>query len=197
MDTFNQLARFESFWLDLTARQSEDLLRQYKFKESIKLDYHELAQIAEIFAQVVDSKSAFTLAHSRRVAEVASLLAKKFMFSPLECEIVKISGLLHDLGKLAVPDGILDKPDKLTNDETEIIKHHTYFTSLILNKVNGLETIAQWASFHHEKLDGNGYPFHTKGEVIPLGSRVLAVSDIFTALAEDRPYRKGFAKEKI
>lgn len=197
VEAFNKIARMESFWLDLTARQTEDLLRQYKFKESIKLDYYEIEKIAEIFAQIVDSKSKFTLQHSRRVSSIANKLANKYNFSPLECEIMKISGLLHDLGKLTIPDEILDKPDKLKTDEFEIMKRHTYFTNLILNKVHGFDTIAQWASLHHEKLDGSGYPFHTKAEIIPLGARILAVSDVFTALAEDRPYRKGYTKEII
>lgn len=195
VEAFNQIARMESFWLDLTARHTEDLLRQYKFKESIKLDFFEIEKIAEIFAQIVDSKSRFTLQHSRRVSQIANKLATCYNFSPLECELMKIAGLLHDLGKLAIPDDILDKPNKLTNDEYEIMKRHTYFTNIILNRVHGFDTIAQWASLHHEKLNGSGYPFHTKSEIIPLGARILAVSDVFTALAEDRPYRKGYSKE--
>lgn len=192
---FNQIARLESFWLDLTTKHTEDLLQNYKFKENIKLDYDELGHIAEIFAHIVDSKSKFTLEHSHRVAMIANALARKLKFSPFECEIIKVAGLLHDLGKLAIPDEILDKSDKLSDDEFEIMKRHTYFTNLILKKVRGLDTIAQWAAFHHERLDGSGYPFHTKGEIIPLGARILAVSDVFTALTEDRPYRKGYTKE--
>ncbi|MDO8140952.1 MAG: HD domain-containing protein [Candidatus Brocadiales bacterium] len=192
---FNQIARLESFWLDLTTKHTEDLLQNYKFKENIRLDYDELGHIAEIFAHIVDSKSKFTLEHSHRVAMIANALARKLKFSPFECEIIKVAGLLHDLGKLAIPDEILDKSDKLSDDEFEIMKRHTYFTNLILKKVRGLDTIAQWAAFHHERLDGSGYPFHTKGEIIPLGARILAVSDVFTALTEDRPYRKGYTKE--
>jgi len=192
---FNQIGRLESFWLDLTTKHTEDLLRNYKFTENIKLNYDELEHIAEIFAHIVDSKSKFTKEHSRRVSRIANALARKLKFSPLECEMIKVAGLLHDLGKLAIPDELLDKPDKLSDDEFEIMKRHTYFTNLILNKVRGLDIIAKWAAFHHERLDGSGYPFHTKGEIIPLGARILAVSDVFTALTEDRPYRKGYTKE--
>jgi len=190
VDAFDSVARSESFWLDLTTKHAEELLRQYRFRENIKLDCDEIEHIAEVFAQIVDSKSTYTLQHSKRVAKVACMLAKRLLFSPLECELIKISALLHDLGKLAIPDEILDKPGFLTEDEHNIIKRHAYFTSLVLSKVGGLETVAQWASYHHEKLDGTGYPFRISADAIPLGARVLAVSDIFIALAEDRPYRR-------
>ena len=194
---FNETARLESFWLDLTARQTEDLLRNYRPRESVTLNYHELEDIACLFAEIVDSKSEFTLKHSRRVSRVATQLAKRLKFSPSECEQMKIAGLLHDLGKLSIPDEILDKPDALTKDEWEIVKRHTYFTYRILDKIRGFETINQWASLHHERLDGAGYPFHIRGEELTLGSRIMAVSDTFTATAEDRPYRKGFPAGSI
>lgn len=197
VDAFNQIAQLECFWLDLTTKHTEDLLRQDKFKENIKLNYYELEQFCEIFAHVVDSKSPFTQKHSQRVAMIAKTLAEKLNFSLLECEIIKVAGLLHDIGKLAIPDEILDKPHELLADEKEIMKRHVYFTNSILNKVKGMETLAQFASFHHERLCGGGYPFHAKAETIPLGARILAISDVFTALSEDRPYRKGYKKEVI
>ena len=194
---FNKIANLESFWFDLQTKHTEDLLQNYKFGENIKLGYDELEHVSEIFAHIVDSKSKFTLEHSHRVAVIANALAKKLKFSPFECEITKVAGLLHDLGKLAILDDILEKSSKLSDDEMEIMKRHTYYTFLILKKVCGLETVAQWAAFHHEKLDGSGYPFHAKGDIIPLGARILAVSDVFTALTEDRPYRKGHTKEAM
>ena len=197
VDAFGRVARAESFWFDLTTKHAEELLSHYKFKENIRLDCNEIEHVAEVFAQIVDSKSAYTLQHSKRVAKVACLLAKQLFFSPIECELIKISALLHDLGKLAIPDEILDKPGFLTVDEHNIIKRHPYFTSLVLSKVSGLETVAQWASYHHEKLDGAGYPFRVTADAIPLGARILAVSDVFIALAEDRPYRSGYGKNDI
>lgn len=101
-----------------------------------------------------------------------------------------IAGYLHDLGKLAISNKILDKPGRLSEDEFNIIRSHTYYTYHLLEPIAAFQTINQWASYHHEKLDGTGYPFHIEGENIPLGSRVMAVADVFTAITEDRPYRK-------
>lgn len=197
VDAFDHVARAESFWFDLTTMHAEELLRQYKFRENIRLDCNEIEHVAEVFAQIVDSKSTYTLQHSKRVSKVACMLSKRLFFSPFECELIKISALLHDLGKLAIPDEILDKPGSLTTAEHNIIKRHPYFTNLVLSKVSGLETVAQWASYHHEKMDGTGYPFRVGADAIPLGARILAVSDVFVALAEDRPYRSGYGKEDI
>lgn len=197
VEAFNRLAERESFWLDITSLGREGLLSCYKPTDIVNLNYGELEGIAGLLAHIVDSKSVFTLQHSKRVSRVAEALAKRSKFSPLECEVMKIAGLLHDLGKLSIPDEILDKPDKLTRDEYEIIKRHVYYTHVILGKIKGFETINKWASLHHERLDGRGYPFHVKEDVFPLGSRIMAVSDVFTAIAEDRPYRKGYPPEKI
>ena len=114
-----------------------------------------------------------------------------------ECHEIRIAGYLHDLGKLAVPETIIEKPGTLDKDERDIVKSHTYHTYAILKEVKGLEKIAIWASFHHETLTGEGYPFHRSAEEIPLGSRIMTVADIFTALTEDRPYRKGMGKVEV
>ncbi len=110
--------------------------------------------------------------------------------------LMKIAGYLHDVGKLAVPNYILEKDGYLTKDELNVIKSHTYYTKVILEKIRGFEEVALWAALHHEKLDGSGYPFHLKGEEIPLGARIITVADIFTALNEDRPYRKGVSENE-
>ncbi|MBZ4655811.1 MAG: metal dependent phosphohydrolase [Thermoanaerobacter sp.] len=104
---------------------------------------------------------------------------------------IRIAGLLHDLGKLAVPNSILDKPDKLTEEEFMVIKSHTYYTKEILKEIDGIDDIAEWAANHHEKLDGSGYPEGLKGDEIGEIDRHVAVCDMYQALTEDRPYRKG------
>jgi HD-GYP domain-containing protein (c-di-GMP phosphodiesterase class II) len=104
---------------------------------------------------------------------------------------MEITGNLHDLGKLIVPNSILEKQDKLTAEEFSVMKQHSYFTYVVLSTVRGLEEIAESAAFHHEKLDGSGYPFHLTYRKLNMLSRILGVADIFTALLEDRPYRAG------
>ena len=111
--------------------------------------------------------------------------------------LLGIAGVTHDLGKLAVPNAILDKPERLTEAETQVMRQHSYFTYAILRSIEGFGQIADWAGLHHEKLDGNGYPFHLADERLSTGARILAVADVFTALVEDRPYRAGFDRVRV
>ena len=99
------------------------------------------------------------------------------------------------MGKLAVPNTVLEKPAKLNEDEFNEIRMHTYHTYHLLNTIPQFSEITAWAAYHHEKIDGTGYPFHIKGDNLSLGSRIMAVADVFTAITEDRPYRKGMNDE--
>jgi len=110
--------------------------------------------------------------------------------------MMKIAGNLHDLGKLAVPVEILEKPGALTAAEFNIVKAHTYYTYKVLRNFRDMENIREWAAYHHERLDGNGYPFHLQAAELSLGARVMAVADVFTAITEDRPYRAGMAPDR-
>ncbi|MDW8002705.1 MAG: HD domain-containing phosphohydrolase [Deltaproteobacteria bacterium] len=101
------------------------------------------------------------------------------------------------MGKLAIPTEILEKPGPLTEFEMSIIKSHTYYSYRVLESVPEMQTVNQWASFHHERLDGSGYPFHLTAKDLTLGSRIVAVADLVTALLEDRPYRKGFSPKEM
>lgn len=98
---------------------------------------------------------------------------------------------MHDLGKLAISNDILEKEDVLSEYERNVIKSHTFYTYRTLFTVKNFDEIIAWASFHHERLNGEGYPFHLTAEEIPVGSRIVALADIYSALIEDRPYRKG------
>jgi HD-GYP domain-containing protein (c-di-GMP phosphodiesterase class II) len=110
---------------------------------------------------------------------------------------MEVAGNLHDLGKMVIPNSILDKPDKLNKAETAIMRQHTYFTYTVLNTIGGILQIAEWAAFHHERLDGSGYPFHLGADKLSIGARIMSVADIFTALAEDRPYREGLEQREV
>jgi len=115
----------------------------------------------------------------------------------MEIKASMIAGYLHDIGKLAIPSEVLYKNDKLTYDEMQTIRKHPYFTYTILNSFQIFETIKDWASFHHEFLDGSGYPFHIAGKKLCTGCRIMTISDIFTAMTEERPYRKCEPKDNL
>ncbi len=114
-----------------------------------------------------------------------------------ECKMMMIAGYLHDIGKLKVPKTLLDKNDKLTDSEFNIVKEYAYYTNLLLKDIAGFEQIGRWASLHHEKLNGYGYPFRLSADDIPMGARIIAIADIFSAVAEIRAYRPGMSKEEV
>lgn len=186
---FGEMTAKESFWLDLTSRHKEEVIRRRFGVAEVKLDLSSLHNLSGIFGRIVDGRSPFTATHSSGVAATSEALAIRLGMSASQTQLIGVAGYLHDIGKLAIPSAILDKPGKLSADEMLIMKQHPYHTYQILAMVPGLETVNTWASLHHERLDATGYPFRTG--TIPLGSRIIAVADIFTAITEDRPYRDG------
>jgi len=197
VDAFRRVSKQEAFWLDAVSPNLDNILREKSQLPDISLDLNGVEQLASFFSNIVDTRSHFTANHSSGVSATAEKLAGLMKMTSIECKQMKIAGYLHDLGKLAVADKILEKDAPLDEEERSIMKTHTYHTYTILSKVKGLEKIATWASYHHETLTGDGYPFRIKSGDLSLGARVLAVADIFTALTENRPYRKGMEKEKV
>ena len=194
---FMDIAIKEEFWLDLMSPRLHCILVQSGPYRNREVGLEELVSIGELFRHLIDFKSSFTATHTAGVAACVEIMAKLFGLTELEVGMIKIAGNFHDLGKLVIPDSILEKPGKLSNDEFSIIKSHTYYTHQVLSSIDGMERIADWASYHHEKLDGTGYPFHCEAKDLDTGSRMMAVSDIFVALLEERPYRKSMGKEEI
>jgi len=197
VEVFTQLGAKESLWLDLNSKFVGHNLEAYMIGYQIHVSHLELLQISEMFARIIDGKSPFTYRHSKLVAEIATFLAGQMGFKQSACQDIKVAGLLHDLGKLTIPEEILEKSGKLNQYEFNIIKQHTYYTYQILNLIDGFESINQWASFHHEKLNGTGYPFRLNEDNLCNGSRLMAVSDIYSALVENRPYRQGLVRQEI
>ena len=150
-------------------------------------------RICEAFADMVDAKSPFTYKHSVGVADVATDLASALKLTPDRVQLVRRAALLHDLGKLAVPNTILDKPDKLTPGEWEVVVQHPRLTREILARIDAFVEIAEIAGAHHEKLDGSGYPDKLVGTQLSLEARIIAVADVYQALIERRPYREGMS----
>jgi putative nucleotidyltransferase with HDIG domain len=154
-------------------------------------------KICMAFAEVIDAKSPFTYRHSNGVAEAAVEIGQWFGMNPKTLKLLRRAALLHDIGKLSVPNSILEKPGKLTNEEWVSIKAHPYYTSEILKKIPGFGRLSQDAAAHHEKLDGSGYWRGLRSEQLSRFARILAVADIFDALHAKRPYRDGLPLEKV
>ena len=148
-------------------------------------------RICEAFGNVVDAKSPFTYHHSLGVTEVAVRLAAELGLPPERVSLVRRAAFLHDIGKLAVPNRILDKRGRLTPAEWSVITRHPALSGSILRRVSAFRELAVLAGEHHERLDGSGYPFQLRDEQISLESRIIAMADCYAAMAEDRPYRPG------
>lgn len=154
-------------------------------------------RICEAFGNVVDAKSPFTYHHSLGVTEVAVALATELKLSCERISLVRRAAFLHDIGKLAVPNHILDKRSKLDASEWAIITRHPRISGSILERVGAFRELACLAAEHHERLDGSGYPFGLRAEHISLESRVIALADCYAAMAENRPYRPGLDPKVI
>lgn len=146
--------------------------------------------------QAIEMRDPYTRGHSLQVAKLASSIAEAIGFTGKDLELVKFAGLLHDVGKIAVPESILQKPSFLTNDEWKIIQLHPKQSVMIIDPIKGLRQIRDWVLYHHERWDGRGYPKNIKGDRIPVQSRILSVCDTYSAMTEDRPYRKSLSDEE-
>ncbi|OGL46776.1 MAG: c-di-GMP phosphodiesterase [Candidatus Schekmanbacteria bacterium RBG_16_38_11] len=197
IDYFMETSKREEFWLDLVSSRLYPHLLRHGPYWNVEIDFDEISEIAEVIRNIIDFRSRFTAAHSSRVAACSEILSRMFGLTEHEVKLMKLAGDFHDIGKLIVPNSILEKPDKLTKEEFAVMRCHTYYTYHVISTIGGIQHIAEWAAYHHEKMDGSGYPFHCKAEEISTCSRILTVADMFVAMAEDRPYREGMKKEEI
>ena len=193
VDAFLDAASRETFWLRLDPKAEVNAKPEALQTEPQESD--DLEALAALFSQIVDFRSHYTATHSAGVGATAPALGTMAGLPPEDCAVLRVAGHLHDLGKLAVPVEVLEKPSKLTPQQYNLIKSHSYHTYRLLMASGVGEKLAQWAAFHHERPDGEGYPFHSSGDEFSMGSRIVAVADVFTALTEDRPYRKGLSPE--
>ncbi len=191
VEAFFQLAESPAFWLELASPGLQDRLAERTPFSTIEMDVDGLLDFAGLMAQVIDFRSRHTATHSSGVAAVTATLADLFGLAEGDCKRLQVAGFLHDIGKLAIPVEVLEKPGRLSADEWLIVNAHPYHSYRVLAAIGGLEDIATWAGMHHERLTGDGYPFRARQHEIPLEARILAVADVFTALTEDRPYRAG------
>ncbi len=198
VDAFIDLSKSEAFWLSLENEHVNGYVSTWLAEtKTMEMDFQDLRSIVRIFSYIVDAKSTFTKSHSDGVAQLARFIGSLFELSEESCEMLELAGLLHDIGKLRQPDELLDKPSKLSPEEYTHIQRHSFDTYSILKNIHGLEKISTWASQHHERVDGSGYPYHLEGGGISLEARIIAVADVFQALAQKRPYRDSMTVEEI
>lgn len=152
--------------------------------------------IVRAFSRAIEYKDEYTQGHSARVAKYAQELAKGLRLSPEFQRRIYIAGLLHDIGKIGIPDGILNKPVSLTSDERKLIQNHCLLGANILQDIPGFEDIIVMIGDHHERWDGLGYPHGKKGQDISLGGRILTVADAYDAMTSKRSYRQALSHEQ-
>lgn len=177
----------------------ESALECYQLKidnENLITDLKDLfSGTVKAIIEALDAKDSFTLGRSRRVAFYAMKITNKLSLKPTEVSRIELAGLLHDIGMIGVAEEILNKTQKLTDEEYEKVKMHVQYSVKILEDIKQLYEITEIIKYHHEHYDGNGYPYGLKGEEIPLGSRIIAIADAYDALVSKRAYRSSLSPE--
>ncbi|MBE5959110.1 MAG: response regulator [Lachnospiraceae bacterium] len=188
--------------LTLRVRHLLDLVRlqrdlhaevERKTKEIEGLSLH----VVQTIADAIDAKDTYTNGHSGRVAEYSKEIARRYGYSSEKQEEIYIMGLLHDVGKIGVPDAVINKPGKLTDEEYEIIKTHPVRGAKILQNIVEMPQLVTGARWHHERFDGRGYPDGLSGEDIPEEARIIAVADAYDAMTSHRSYRDVIPQEVV
>lgn len=166
----------------------DDIIFQYPCKTRLEITNYLLALIHQ---HDVD-----TAKHSYNVANIAVRFARRLNLSSQMIKDISVAALLHDIGKIKIPRQILNKPEKLTKSEFEIMQRHSRYGFVILNQIHPLQDIAEAVCCHHEKFDGNGYPSGKSGDEIPLIAQILSITDVYEALTSDRTYRKAMTQKE-
>lgn len=167
----------------LVNRTNEMMLREHNIQLFLS--------ILDTFVSILDKKDAYTSSHSHDVTAISVKLGKYIGMTEEECMTLHMAALLHDIGKISIPDQIINKPGRLTADEFQIMKRHPVDTMSMLDNLSQFSDIREIAGYHHERWDGKGYPSGLGGEEIPLGSRIIAIADTYDAMTSERSYRKA------
>ena len=196
VETFKILSESFLFWGDLEYFDEVNPLEKILPNFSIEVSLEKFLSITKIFSKIIDGKSKFTAKHSVDLEKKSLKLVEYFNLDEETKLKIQIASNLHDIGKLGTPNAILDKEGSLTNQELFEIKKHAYLTHSILDKLENFNDITKWASAHHEKYDGTGYPFGLTSDELGLEERIVSCLDFYQALVEDRPYRKSMSHEE-
>jgi putative nucleotidyltransferase with HDIG domain len=192
------LARRNILWTSLEC--GDPLSLALAMEPGIRVLSHDdvtLDAICQAFAQIVDAKSPFTHDHSNGVANAAVTIGRRLGLAPARILRIRHAALLHDLGKMAVSNAILEKPGKPDEAEWQVLRKHPALTAQILQSIRGFEELAEIAASHHEKLNGTGYHRGLVADQLPLDARILVVADVFDALSANRPYREALPRETV
>ena len=172
-------------------RQNEEIQKAHDSLKELSVE------VMEALAHTIDAKDKYTNGHSIRVAKYARMIAERIGLTAEECENIYYMGLLHDIGKIGVPNEIINKPSRLTDEEYDVIKTHPVIGYDILSEMKTHPMLAKGAHWHHERYDGKGYPDHLSGKDIPIESRIIAVADSYDAMTSNRSYRNYLPQEKV
>ncbi|MEO5341032.1 MAG: HD domain-containing protein [Magnetococcus sp. MYC-9] len=193
VDRFREVSATTAFWLDLQDFHIAAALQRNMPAITLEADWERVLEISRVFSHIIDSKSRFTHAHSSGLMEKTTFMADFYGVEPDLRVRLRIAASLHDVGKLSIPNTILDKPGPLTDAERRRVMEHTYYTRVCLEPIPGFEQITEWAANHHETLIGKGYPLGIGADRLDRWCRLLSVLDIYQALTEERPYRRGLS----
>ena len=191
---FEKVSKTDIFWIEIINLSMDKLFRKIYFSNNLELSIDKTIEFALTISRIIDFRSRFTASHSYTVAHLSSLIGGYFGFSEERCKKLMVAGYLHDIGKIGIDPGLIEKNGPLTDEEFNMIKLHTYYTGQILDELsvsNWFDEIVVWTERHHEKADGTGYPFSLNDTSLDYGVKILSYSDIISALMEDRPYRDG------
>jgi len=193
--------------LQVNVYREEDITQARQMTDQVAVALSNASLIKELeqlnwgtlkaLARTVDTKSSWTAGHSERVTDMALEIGAELGLTPEKLDNLHRAALLHDIGKIGVPVAVLDKPGKLDDEEYRIIKMHPQIGAKILEPIIAYKEIIPIVLQHHERYDGKGYPAGLSGDAIDMGARILAVADVFDALTSDRPYREGWALERV
>ena len=173
----------------------DELISQFH-DENILSNEH-LLDVVSSLASTIDAKDTYTKGHSAAVSRYSEALARAINLPENEVERIKLGAILHDIGKIGIPEQVLRKPTMLSDDEWQIMKQHPVIgADKVLKPNKALHDLIPMVKYHHEHIDGSGYPYGLKGDKIPMSARIVAVADAFHALISDRPYRKGLSVSK-
>lgn len=193
VDAFIELSGKISFWRDLHDETILDSVEKYMPSITAEIELKDLLEISTVFSAIIDSKSTFTAIHSTQLMSKAEQVAKYLDWDEEKSVYFQVAANLHDIGKLSTPRAILEKNSSLSKDEFDEVKKHAHLTHMILKSIDGFEMVHQWASRHHERSNGSGYPFSMKENELCFESKLLACLDMYQALTEVRPYREALS----